>query len=1688
MRRYSRSLLPASPLGLALASLFSLIVTARSAAFDVDIHIDVDKPTVELSPHLYGLFFEDINYAADGGLYAELIQNRSFEYHPRSNPEHTSLYAWEKVERDGARATLAVSDERPLNANNRHYLEIAITEPGRAGVSNAGFDGIRLDTGARYDVAFYARVTDWSGPASVTLTLELPDGMSAGSLTIDGIGGEWKKFEGQLVSTQTADRARFVVTTTGRGTLTLDMVSLFPEDTWRGRKYGLRKDLVQALADLRPRFLRFPGGCIAHGHGLANLYRWKDTVGDVAERKPNWNLWGYHQTYGLGYFEYFQLCEDLGALALPVVPVGVSCGFRGLECVPMDQLQPHIQDVLDLIEFANGPADSPWGSVRARMGHPEPFNLRYVCLGNEEHDTPEVRARFPHFVRALREAHPEIEIIGNSGLSASIPLYDLMTREQVYSSDEHCYELPEWFLHNQHRFDSFDPRKPKIFVGEYASWGNCVFNAIAEAAYLTGVERNGDIVDMAAYAPLLARAGRTQWNPNLIYFDQRKVLRTANYYVQQLFAQNKGDVALANTLSVTGTLPARPTRGHLGVGSARSAVEIASITVNDRPAGLNAWSDKSGRFATVGGDAIVQSDERLDYAVLLSPAPVSDAPLLYRIRARKTSGATGGLIVVFGANADGGGGYVWSVGEEGKPRHRLQHVLGYDHWLKQPLAEVDGPALAEKTWHDITVEIVAGRIRCAIDGEAVIDHTLAPHPLAVSSTLDRGANELIVKLVNPHEEPASARIALAGTPGLGRTGRLITLSGGRDEQNFFERPDAVVPVTSEIEVADVFDHKIPAMSVQILRVPLSAQPSAGAGGVDLLPFRDPDLPIEQRVEDLIARLTVQEKVPLLMMGNPAIPRLGIPAYHWWNEALHGVARNGTATVFPQAIALAATWNTSLHRRIAEVISTEARAKNNEAVARSGGDTNIYEGLTIWSPNINIFRDPRWGRGQETYGEDPFLTSRFAVAFVKGLQGEDPRHLKTVATVKHFAVHSGPEPERHLFDAVVSERDLWETYLPAFEAGIREGGAQSLMSAYNAVNGIPAPAHTGLLHKIVRERWGFTGAVVGDVDNVSDIWREGGHRFSPDAASASAAAIRAGNDLCSGGTYWALPDALARGLVTEGDLDGALRRLLTLRFRVGHFDPPERVSFRAIPPSANNAPAHDQLALEAARQSLVLLKNDDTLPFDPAKLKTVAVLGPTASEVSALLGNYSGTPLRHVTLADGIRAKLEPLGVKVVVERGAPLVRPLHPGGNTISAGVLFTDASRVTAGLRGEIFAHDRQDAAAPKVEGRSAAKRTDLQVNLYWNEAQPAAGIPTANTAARWTGVLVPPVSGEYRLGLIAEGAVRLHLDDRLAIDSWKSERERALEVTLSLEAGRAYAVRLDYVQLTPTGRIQLGWIAPGRNDELERALATAREADHIVLALGITPDLEGEEMSVNAEGFRGGDRLDLALPAPQRELLAKVTELGKPVAVVLTGGSAISLDDSQVGAVLLAWYYGQRGADAVAEALLGETNPAGRLPVTFYRDTKDLPDFADYSMRNRTYRYYTGDPLYAFGHGLSYTTFSYEKIGLSASTVRAGDTVQVSVTVKNTGARDGDEVVQIYATAGNPPVPMPLRQLVGFARVPLKAGETKTVAIDVPVERLRRWDETADDYIVDPGAWRFAAGPASDSATLAAIVTVLP
>ncbi len=846
------------------------------------------------------------------------------------------------------------------------------------------------------------------------------------------------------------------------------------------------------------------------------------------------------------------------------------------------------------------------------------------------------------------------------------------------------------------------------------------------------------------------------------------------------------------------------------------------------------------------------------------------------------------------------------------------------------------------------------------------------------------------------------------------------------------------------------------------------------------PFRDPKLSVEQRVEDLLGRLTVEEKIKQTMMDSPEISRLGIPKFHWWNEALHGVARNGTATVFPQAIGLAATWNTPLMHQVADAISTEARAKHNDLLAKNpGGGSAIYQGLTIWSPNINIFRDPRWGRGQETYGEDPFLTGSMGVAFVRGLQGDDPKHLKTVATLKHYAVHSGPENLRHKFDAVASERDLYETYLPAFEMGVREGKATSVMSAYNAINGVPAPANTLLLQDILRARWGFAGAVVGDVDTVGDLYNENGHKFSKDAAEASAVAIKSGNDLCSGTTYNALPEALKRGLVTEADIDVALRRLFALRFRLGEFDPRDSISYARIPASENDSPAHQQLAIEAARQSLVLLKNDGVLPWKADAVRTVAVIGPTADDRSALLGNYSGFPSSYVTLIDAFRARLEPKGVRVINEFGAPLAKGFREESSLFPPGSIFVDASRKQAGFRRELMA-------GGSFEGQPTSTTVDAQVDLRWSTYYPLPNIPVSFATLRWTGVIVPPVTGDYTLTITGSNAFQLYLEERLVIDGSQSGSERVLSAKVPLTAGNAQSVRLEYKQAKMGGVVRLGWKTPGGDNALERALAAAREADQVVLALGLTPDLEGEEMRVNAEGFAGGDRTRILLPASQRELLEKVSALGKPVTVVLTTGSAVSFDTSKANAILCAWYYGQGGAQAVVEALYGDVNPAGRLPITFYHSEADLPPFDSYAMAGRTYRYFTGKPLFPFGHGLSYTTFAYREARVAVSTVKAEDTVTFEAVVENTGDRDGDEVVQVYARAVKPPVTRAEQWLVGFQRVSLKAGEKRTVSFSVPVARLRRWDDIGHRYVVDPGAYELRSGPSSAVLPVQAKLTV--
>lgn len=699
-------------------------------------------------------------------------------------------------------------------------------------------------------------------------------------------------------------------------------------------------------------------------------------------------------------------------------------------------------------------------------------------------------------------------------------------------------------------------------------------------------------------------------------------------------------------------------------------------------------------------------------------------------------------------------------------------------------------------------------------------------------------------------------------------------------------------------------------------------------------WKDPSQPIDARVRDLISRMSLAEKVAQIRNTAPSIPRLGIPAYDYWSEALHGVASAGTATVFPQAIGMAATWDTPLIHSEGDVISTEARAKFNDYTSQHNGDSKGRYGLTFWSPNVNIFRDPRWGRGQETYGEDPFLTGSIAVAFIEGLQGDNPKYIKAMACSKHFAVHSGPEPLRHSFNAIAPDRDIYETYLPQFEMTVREGHVGGVMGAYSAIDGVPCCANHFLLTDLLRNQWGFHGYIVSDCDAVGDIYR--GHHYTDSLAGAAAAAVKAGCDICCGRSYNALLKAVQQNLITEPEIDNALYYALKTRIRLGLFDPPQDVPWSNIGIDQNDTPEHEALALKAAEESIVLLKNNGTLPLDRDDIKRIAVIGPNADSVPMLCGNYNGTPARPVTILDGIKA-IAGTNIEVAYVPGCPL-------------------------------------------------ALRKD-----HSNE-------PTLESIAK-------------------------------AVDAAKS-------------------------------------------------------ADVVIFVGGISSQLEGEEMSkANGYiGFEGGDRTQIELPSVQTDLLKALYATGKPVVFVNCSGSAIAMpwEAKHLPAILQAWYPGEQGGKAVGEVLFGNVNPAGRLPVTFYKSTRDLPDFEDYSMKDRTYRYFNGKPLFAFGHGLSYTKFDYSDAKLDSATIAPDGTIRVSFVLQNTGERDGDEVTQVYFRHVKSAVPQPKMALCGFTRINLPEGNTARVTMDIPAERFRYWDAMKKTYVVEPGKYQLLIGGASDDIRL--------
>jgi beta-glucosidase len=796
-----------------------------------------------------------------------------------------------------------------------------------------------------------------------------------------------------------------------------------------------------------------------------------------------------------------------------------------------------------------------------------------------------------------------------------------------------------------------------------------------------------------------------------------------------------------------------------------------------------------------------------------------------------------------------------------------------------------------------------------------------------------------------------------------------------------------------------------------------------------LPFQNTSLSIDQRVDDLVSRMTLEEKISQMVNDAPAIERLGIPKYNWWSEGLHGVARAGLATVFPQAIGMAATWDENLMHRMATAVADEARAKHSNFIKKD--KRFIYQGLTLWSPNVNIFRDPRWGRGQETYGEDPFLTGKLAVQFIKGLQGDDSTYYKTIATAKHFAVHSGPEEGRHSFNSITDEPDLRDTYLPQFEMAIKEGKPYSVMCAYNRYNGEACCGSPGLLGEILREEWGFDGFIVSDCDAIVDIYQH--HKIVDTPEEAASLAVKSGTDLECGKVYLSLKDAVAKNLITEKEIDVAVKRLFKARFKLGMFDPPEKVAYARIPYSVVDSKEHQALALESARKSIVLLKNENNILPLKKDIKTVAVIGPNADQWLMLLGNYNGVPSDPVTPLRGIKEKLS--DSKVLFAQGCELAEGM-PMFYTVPASNLFSEGDQ--KGLRAEYF--DNKELAGDPLY----SERVDI-LDANWYDKAPREGMDDDGFSVRWSGEISADLSGKYQLGIISTCNTKLYLNDSLVAkttyhfrDEYGDPRLRKSDI-ISLEAGKRYKVRIEAIESFADAQVQLVWATP-KPQLKKQALDVARQADVVIMCMGITPRMEGEEMDVKIDGFLGGDRTRLDLPLVQQQLIKEVHALGKPVILVLLNGSALAInwESKNIPAIIEAWYPGQAAGQAIADVIFGDYNPGGKLPVTFYKSEKDLPPFDQYKLTSQTYRFFKGEPLYPFGFGLSYATFQYDNLNIPAD-VKAGESIKVSVNVKNTGKFDGDEVVQLYAT--KPGSNKVVRELKAFKRVHLKQGEQTLV-----------------------------------------------
>lgn len=803
------------------------------------------------------------------------------------------------------------------------------------------------------------------------------------------------------------------------------------------------------------------------------------------------------------------------------------------------------------------------------------------------------------------------------------------------------------------------------------------------------------------------------------------------------------------------------------------------------------------------------------------------------------------------------------------------------------------------------------------------------------------------------------------------------------------------------------------------------------------PFQNPKLTFQQRVDDLVSRLTLEEKVAQMVSSAPAIPRLEIPMYDWWNETLHGVARTPfPVTVFPQAIGMAATFNKDALFKMADYSALEGRAIYNKVLA-TNKQGKRYLGLTYWTPNVNIFRDPRWGRGQETYGEDPYLTSMLGDAFVKGLQGDDPKYLKAAACAKHYAVHSGPEPLRHHFDIDVSAYDLWDTYLPAFKKLVIDSKVAGVMCAYNAFRTQPCCGSDILMNDILRNQWGFKGYVTSDCAGIEDFFTK--HKTHPDAESASIDAVMHGTDVeCGKGVYLSLVEAVKNKKIAESQIDVSVKRLFMIRFQLGLFDPVEMVKYAQTPVSVLESKAHKDHALLMARQSMVLLKNDGLLPLNK-KLKKIVVLGPNADNAISILGNYNGNPSKLSTVVQGIKDKLG-ANTEVVYEQAITFTSDELLDYKSVKGTFSFEGSN----GYKADYFSNI-------ELKGEPTGTRQEDNINHNWQEGEEVIkNLIAQNFSARYKTAFKSEADQSLSLELEADNGAKLYVDDKLVIDNWAPKKRELKRYKLEVKKGRSYNFVIEYWQTDATASLKFN-IGNYVKTDFNAITQRHKNADAFVFAGGISPQLEGEAMRVEDPGFNGGDRTSILLPKVQTDLMKALKSTGKPVVFVMMTGSAIATpwESGNIPAILNAWYGGQAAGAAVADILFGDYNPSGKLPVTFYSSDADLADFSDYKMDNRTYRYFAGKPLYGFGYGLSYTNFKYDLLKLPTTAAKSKE-IELSVRITNIGKLAGEDVAQVYAVNKNSGIKTSLKALKGFERLSLKAGESKVLKFKIAAEDL--------------------------------------